>query len=241
MDSADAVKVDVPEKADGFFKYILSFPDSAKHDVENMIQYILYAIIPICILYWAILNFVPTYDPTKTYVENLAESLLQYGIIIIGCWFIDRIVRYFPTWSGKNYHDFNYTFIIPFILSELNTRTNVGEKLASFIDTIVGSVHKKTSSSNQREGLSTTHVDHDTSLALGPPPPQATSVNKSGGDVSYAPPTRDSTGFPSDTPDFNKFYQHDTTKLQDTNSLGQIQMPTEPMAANDSLGGFSSW
>ena len=45
MDSADAVKVDVPEKADGFFKYILSFPDSAKHDVENMIQYILYAII----------------------------------------------------------------------------------------------------------------------------------------------------------------------------------------------------
>ena len=50
MDSADAVKVDVPEKADGFFKYILSFPDSAKHDVENMIQYILYAIIPICIL-----------------------------------------------------------------------------------------------------------------------------------------------------------------------------------------------
>ena len=229
MESTDD-NVKVPEKKEGFVDYVFGFHKPAKDELVNMIQYALYAIIPILLLLRLIEYVIPDYDPTKSYLENLAESLGQYGLILIGTWFIDRIVRYIPTWTKEPYHSFNYTFLIPFILAISTRQTKIGLKLNAFMDKILGTVGVKYDDKNPQPPAQPMNP-----AQLGPPPPISTQQDnhQTYNTAPLLPDNKDLTKMPSQpSPDFNAMYQHDNTPLQDAK---------EPMAANDALGGFSSW
>ena len=104
-------KEDVPEKNEGFLHFIIGGKKN-HDDMLNMFQYMIYGIIPVVLLIKLTDLIIPKYDSSNSYIENLAESLGQYGMLLLGIWVIDRAIRYFPTWSKVEYHDFNYTFII---------------------------------------------------------------------------------------------------------------------------------
>tara|TARA_Y100000816_G_C26091180_1_gene576680 strand:- start:3 stop:695 length:693 start_codon:yes stop_codon:yes gene_type:complete len=221
----------VPEKSSTFFNYVFGFEKDAKDEILNTVQYALLAIIPVLLLLRLIENVIPTFNPSKNYLELLAESLGQLGMIVLGIWLIDRIIRYIPTYSKSEYTEFNFSFIVPLILMLATRDTMIGHKLDAFMDQILGT----TSSRHDTIPEAKTDPQLLNPAQLGPPAPIATQQGGGNAPDQLIPNNRDLTRMPEQTmpeqksPDFNSMYEHDNI---------------EPMAANDALGGgggFSSW
>ena len=226
-------KEDVPEKNEGFLQFVIGGKKN-HDDMLNMFQYMIYAIIPVVLLIKLTDLIIPKYDSSNSYIENLAESLGQYGMLLLGIWIIDRAIRYFPTWSKVEYHDFNYTFISAFILGAHQKGLPAGMRLNDAVDSILSIIGFKTESKKEAPKV----AQPINPAQLGPPPPVSTQHSTSQVAVPpLLPSDKDLTKLPSQgSPDFNAMYQHNNTPLQDAATPGM----QEPLAANE-LGGFSSW
>ena len=228
-------KEDAPEKNEGFINFVLSGKKN-HDDMLNMLQYMLYGIVPVILLIRLSNLIIPDYNPNNSNLENLAESLGQYGILLLGIWIIDRTIRYFPSWTKTEYHDFNYTFILAFLLAAHRKGSPYGIKLNKVADSVLSSIglmSKKTEEPSKKE-----QPMHP--AQLGPPPPVSSQHNTA--QIStppLLPDNADLTKIPSPpSPDFNAMYQHNNTPLPDAATPG-LQVP---MAANEGfMGGGSSW
>tara|TARA_B110001452_G_scaffold267598_1_gene278346 strand:- start:2688 stop:3428 length:741 start_codon:yes stop_codon:yes gene_type:complete len=116
--------------ASGFFNYVFNFDDDNKAVVLNMIQYVLIAIIPVVLILKAIKEYIPEEDDTKSSPELILEIILQLTILFMAIYFVDKIIRYFPTYSGTNYPKFNeVNFIIPKLILLITMQTKLGAKI----------------------------------------------------------------------------------------------------------------
>ena len=225
-------KEDVPEKKEGFINFV--FSGKKNYDtMSNMIQYMLYGILPIILLIRLSNIIIPDYNPNNSTLENLAESLGQYGLLILGVWIIDRTIRYFPTWSKMDYHEFNYTFILAFLLAAHRKGSPYGIKLNKVADSILKSVGLMSDAPKEPSKKEPLHPTQ-----LGPPQPISTQHDTAqSGTPPLLPDNHDLTRLSAQgSPDFNAMYQHDNTPMPGANTPGM----NEPAAAN-SIGGFSSW
>ena len=128
----------VPSDSLGFFKYVFNFDDENKCEILNMGQYAVLAIIPVLIVLKAVKHLVPEEDESKGSLEIMAESLGQLLFIICAIWFINRMIRYVPTYSGCEYGKFNATnFLLPFIIILATMQTKLGAKLNILLDRVV--------------------------------------------------------------------------------------------------------
>ena len=228
-----------PEPGQSFFNFVFGFPEAARHELLNMLQYSTYAIIPIAVAVW-----VQTHLPAgaegdgKQPLERIAEGLIQLGAATLQLWFIDRIVRYFPTWSGSPYHAFNYTFILAFLLAgALPHQDRVGAIITRLLG-MVG-IGADADHPTHREAMTTASPSTPPALApaaLGPPAPVATP----GARAPLGPNDNSATRMPTQqqSPDFNAMYVHDNTPMPGAAAPGQA---LEPMAANSGGDAFSSW
>jgi hypothetical protein len=114
----------------GFFNHVFNFDHDNKSNMLNMIQYILIALIPVVIILKTIKMYVPEEDETKGSTEISFEIILQLFAIFFSIWFIDKIIRYIPTYSGMNYHKFNeINFILPVLIIMVTMQTKLGAKI----------------------------------------------------------------------------------------------------------------
>jgi hypothetical protein len=122
----------------GFFKHVFNFDSDSKAEMLNIIQYAILALIPIIILNKLMQKYIPEADEEKGSLEISAEVLLQIIIIVLGIFFVDRLVTYVPTYSGIKYLDFSVTtVVIATLLILLSLQTKLGEKISLLFDRVM--------------------------------------------------------------------------------------------------------
>ena len=122
----------------GFFKHVFNFDSDSKAEMLNIIQYALLALIPIIILNKLMQKYIPEADEEKGSLEISAEVLLQVIIIVLGIFFVDRLVTYVPTYSGIKYLEFSVTTIVlATLLILLSLQTKLGEKISILFDRVM--------------------------------------------------------------------------------------------------------
>ena len=114
----------------GFFNYVFNFDGDNKAILLNMLQYLIIALIPVIILLKLIKEYIPEDDDKKDNLELLFEIILQLGVLFVAIYFIDKIIRYFPTYSNIPYSKFNeISFIIPTLILIITMQTKLGAKI----------------------------------------------------------------------------------------------------------------
>ncbi len=218
-----------------FINYLLTLDEDNKIDLLNIIQYTVLAIIPIILILKAVKHFVPEEDESKGNLEILLESVGQIIFMLIGLWFTDRIIRYFGTYSGKEYQAFNsISFILPFLLILSTMQTKLGAKINILIERTMNLINGNTETKE--------NVKQETNVKVSQPiagqhqPSQADTIDTS----QLLPSNRGLTSIPQqniNNTDFNDMYQNTTNPLQNANTPAL----NEPIAANDGGSMFGSW
>lgn len=225
-----------------FMNYVLSFDDETKGDLMNLFQYGVLAIIPIILLNKSIQKFVPEVDEEKGSIEITLEVFLQLAGLLFGMFFINRIATFLPMYSGKDIGSINLLhMVIGFLVIVLSLQTKLGEKVEILTDRVIelmlGPQETKQQTEQPKNIIKVsqpisqqipTHQpsqsDH-LSRQMPPPSTQAPLVPQAPGlsHQMYEDSMRNSIGNQQpQQPAFDQMYQ-------------------EPMAANEGLGGFSSF
>jgi hypothetical protein len=131
----------------GFFNYVFNFDSDNKAILLNMFQYIIIAIIPVIVLLKLIKEYIPEDDDKKESIELIIEIIIQVGVLFIAMYLIDKIIRYFPTYSNVPYTKFNeISFIIPTLVLIMTMQTKLGSKINILYDRVVEMWNGKTQS-----------------------------------------------------------------------------------------------
>ena len=119
----------------GFFNYVFNFDSDNKAILLNMFQYIIIALIPVIVLLKLIKEYIPEDDDKKESIELIIEIIIQLGVLFIAMYLIDKIIRYFPTYSKVPYTKFNeISFIIPTLVLIMTMQTKLGAKINILYD-----------------------------------------------------------------------------------------------------------
>ena len=118
-----------------FLNHVFSNTEEGKAEILNVLQYSFLAIIPVIILNKCVQKFIPEVDLDKSSLEILAEILLQIIVMFIGIIFINRIITFFPTYSGFKYDNFVFSnVILAFFIIIFSINTKLGIKVNLLID-----------------------------------------------------------------------------------------------------------
>lgn len=116
-------------KSNGFINHVLSMNQDQKIDLFNLIQYGMLSIIPVLLLNKSIQAFVPEADEEKGSLEIMIEIILQLAVLLIGIYYIHRIITYVPTYSGEDYGQVNLVnMVLAFLVIVMSLQTKLGEK-----------------------------------------------------------------------------------------------------------------
>lgn len=251
MDSVSDIPTDA-KGFSGFFKYVFDFDETNKALMFNMIQYSVLAIIPIVLVLKGIGYVIPEDDEDKGSLEIIAEVVGQLALLILSIWFINKMVRYFPTYSGVAYHSFNETnFLIPFLIIMMTMQTRLGEKIKILSDRVMelwegradgkkvgekkgGNGANANAGGNGAVKVSQPIAGNAAMGAAAPPLVNSSTLGMGnlGGGASQSQAAQAAAMTPQyQNPDFNQFYQNDMVPLMDAN---------EPLAANEMGSAFGS-
>ena len=231
-DVEDAIS-DSTKKTEGFFKYVFKMGDYEQSFLLNIVQYTVMAIGPVIIVLYVNHYYIPDIDEEKGSVVILAEMFGQLFFILFSFYFINRIINYFPTYSGLKYGDFSVVQIILILLFIFisMSKHKLGAKTLILIERFEEMVEGKSSlkegyngNKDQQKGGQvrvTQPLSGQAAYALnGPPPPPQLSAQRS--------------------PDFNAMYQVQPNHLIGASTPGMppgMIAEFEPAAANEHLGG----
>ena len=129
----------------GFFKYVFNFDDENKYMLLNLFQYSFLSV-PFIILILKFMNYyTPEEDDAKGTLEILLEIIASISVILLSIWFINKVVRYIPTYSKIAYVAFNeINFIIPLFIILFTMQTKLGAKINILVERLVDLYHGKT-------------------------------------------------------------------------------------------------
>lgn len=229
-----------------FMKHVFNFDDDSKSEIMNVIQYSLLAIIPIVLLNKSMQRFVPEADEEKGSLEILAEVAIQVVVMFVGLLFINRLVTFFPTYSGMKYPETSIIYIVSSTLMIiLSLQTKLGEKITILFDRVVelweGTSNNKNVKNVNSSGNGNIKVSQPISQnqqMIPPPLPQftdGTSINNL--PVQQQSQMQQQPQQQQQMPNYNAMFRNDSMG-------GSDGMYNEPMAANDALSGnsfFGSW
>ena len=121
-----------------FFNHVFNFDSDNKANMLNLVQYIFIGIIPIVLTLKAIKTYIPEEDDAKGTLEISLEVSIQLFSIFFAIWFIDRVIRYIPTYSGVAYHKFNeVNFVLPLLIILVTMQTKLGAKINILADRVM--------------------------------------------------------------------------------------------------------
>lgn len=238
-------------KKEGFFSYVFNFEEDNKNIIMNYFQYSFLAI-PLVILSLKGINYIsPEEDPTKGTLEIFFEIFGTVSLILLSIWFINRIIRYIPTYSQNNYPIFNeINFIIPLFIALFTMQTKLGNKinllLERFVDMWEGNQgeqkiskkdYKTTQpiSGNQHQP---SQADNLNQINLTGPPNMNMNVNQNNmqGMTESQHINQVHNNTVNQGQNFNKMFQGPNTPLVNAAMPGDQQI--EPLAANEGFNMF---
>ena len=256
MDNSDETKK-------GFFKYVFHLEDEGKNELMNLLQFAMIALIPIILLSKLLEKYSPDIDETKGSLEISAEIVIQFLVLFIGLFFINRTAMFFTTFSGENYPKI---FVITSVLSILIGFCTLNKNISGKINILGERIHNlwegksaadKNTKQKGKQGnvkvsqpISQQGSNSNMMVSSNGPPVynDSTAINQlPTNDMSTAQQYSLS---PQSLPNYDAMYRQENTPLvnaatpggQQAESFGGYQ---EPMAASDALGGswggFSSW
>ena len=223
-----------PQNKDGFIKYLFDIDEDNKNELINLIQYAVIALLPILLILKAIKHFIPEEDETKGSLEIMVETVGQVVFMVGSIWFLDRIIRYIPTYTGAEYGALNPTsFLIPLLLILSTMQTKFGAKINILFDRAVDAWNGN--SGNKEVAVAQPKVRVSQPIAGQHQPSQADTIDTN----QLLPSNRQLTSMPNqqvaappqESPDFNQMYQNTVNQLQNADTPSM-----EPMAANEGGG-----
>lgn len=230
-------------KSKSFVKHVFNFDSETKGDMMNLVQYSVLAIAPIIVLNKLIQNYVPQADDTKGNIEIIIEIFGQLSLLVLGMFFINRIVTFIPMYSGKELGNVNLiNMILGFLIIVLGLQTKLGEKVEILTTRVIdlwggNDEEPETNSKNivkVKQPISGRTPTHQ--------PSQADNLARS---MELPPPTQQPLPPPQQTQQQTQApglsHQTYSDSLHSQNVDNMYQEPMEPMAANDGFGAFASW
>jgi hypothetical protein len=215
--------------------------EDAQGEVLNMMQYVAIGFVPAILVIYVIRYYVPDPDDDKGSLTILAEIFAQTFGMLLGIYFIHRIIIYFPTYSGIKYERFHIiNILMVFIMVLFSIKTKLGEKAQILVERAVdmwsgNGGNKGGPAQGQGQGQVRVTQPITGSMASGvpmtapPPPPQLTSNRAQMGGMSGM------------VKDFNAMYSGQQQQHQQQPQQQQQPMADfEPMAANEAGWGNSS-
>jgi len=242
MDAIEMTAKDTASAGGGFFKQVFRLNEDAQGEVLNMMQYVAIGFIPAIIVIYVIRYYVPDPDDEKGSLTLLAEIFAQTFGMLLGIYFIHRMIIYFPTYSGIKYERFHViNILMVFVMILFSIKTKLGEKAQILVERAVDMWSGNKGGPTQGQGQGQVRVTQPItgSMASGvpmtapPPPPQLTNNRAQmgmGGAMSGM------------VKDFNAMYSGGgpQQQQQQQNQQQQQMMDFEPMAANEAGWGNSS-
>jgi hypothetical protein len=242
MDAIEITAKDTANAGGGFFKQVFKLNEDSQGEVLNMVQYVAIGLIPAILVIYVIRYYVPDPDDDKGSLTILAEIFAQTFTMLLGIYFIHRIIIYFPTYSGIKYERFHIiNILMVFVMILFSIKTKLGEKAQILVERAVDMWSGNTKAGPaQGQGQGQVRVTQPItgSMASGvpmtapPPPPQLTNNRaQMGGAMSGM------------VKDFNAMYSGggpQQQQQQQQNQQQQQMMDFEPMAANEAGWGNSS-
>ncbi len=234
----------------GFINHVFNFDNDTKTEVLNVGQYLLLAIIPMGFYNYMVDSVIPEVDESKSNLEILGEVVGQLTLVLVGMFFIHRLITYVPTYSGRAMGDMNLFSIILLLLVLLyESHTKVGEKTKILLTRVSDMWHGKKDDDKKKKGKkdgSVVKVSQPISRA-GMPTHQPSRADYLQSHNMMTSPTQ---MLPPQNPPSQQIPQTDSgasNNIYNSGGFGGLQdantpsMSQEPMAANAALGGFSSW
>lgn len=223
----------------GFFNHVFNFDNDNKANMLNMIQYILLGLIPIVLTLKGIKHFIPEEDDTKGTPEIAIEVAMQLFSIFFAIWFIDKMIRYIPTYSGVNYHKFNETnFILPILVILITMQTKLGAKINILVNRAIDLWN-----GNQTHVGNTNHGNVKVSQPIATPGIHQVSRADTLDNTLIAPPVQqlpaqNNVSLIDSLPNMvNNSGGNGLTSFQNQAINNAFMESMEPMAANGALGG----
>ena len=186
---------------------------------------------------------IPDYDEKKSNLELTGEVLGHLVLTLLGLFFIDRIVTYVPTYSGRAHGTFNiFSVLLIAVIFAYEANTKVGRKIKLLIERVGELWHGKKEKEEEKKNKGVVKVSQPISRA-GMPTHQASradylnSHNAMVSPTQMLPPAEESNQEASGA-------SNDMYNSGGFNGLVNAQGPnmaTEPMAANAALGGFAGF
>jgi len=229
-------------KTNSFLSHMFSFDNDTKNELMNIGQYAIISIIPLIALVKIIDSLLPNFDPTKGNIELTGEILVHLTLLIVAVFLVDRFVKFIPTYSGKSHKAINFlNIVIMFYL----TSDKIGEKISELSlrvnDLWNGSLKPVENIENKKDQnkvkvtqpikqVQKPQPTHQASRAdyLNTHQQMSATQNEQNEVMNHNP--QQSTG--ADNNMYNSMgYQAPASQMG----------PMEPMAANDALGGFTSF
>jgi len=249
MDAIEITAKDTASAGGGFFKQVFRLNEDAQGEVLNMMQYVAIGFIPAIIVIYVIRYYVPDPDDEKGSLTLLAEIFAQTFGMLLGIYFIHRMIIYFPTYSGIKYERFHIiNILMVFVMILFSIKTKLGEKAQILVERAVdmwsGNGNKGGPAQGQGQGQVRVTQPITGSMASGvpmtapPPPPQLTSNRAQMGMASMGM----GNAMSGMVKDFNAMYSGGGPQQQPQQPQQQQQqmMDFEPMAANEAGWGNSS-
>lgn len=213
----------------GFFKHVFNFDEDSKVEMLNLAQYVVLAIIPIVILNKLMQKYVPEADDEKSSLELTSEILAQVLFMFFGILLINRIVTYFPTYSGEKYPMWSVIgSVIPMLVILTSLQTKLGEKISILVDRIIEMWEGPKDTKKGKGSVKVSQPISQNQSAMNQ------SLNSMGStSISNLPPVQT-----QPTVSYDQMYQQDSTPLVGASTPGMENF--EPQPANGGFGAFGS-
>lgn len=215
MDNED---IKTPEKLD-FLSHLFRFDQETKHELSNIIQYTVLAIIPVVVLNKVMKKYIPNADEDKGSFEVTFEILLQIILLLLGVFYIHRLVIFVPTYSGSDYPDFHITpLVLILLVIILSLQSKLGDKINILVDRVLDLWNGETSLKEKPKPKQTVkQVVHEQKVQRD--------------QETYQQPQQPRQEQPrQNLPDYNMMYGNNVVQQEETQLL----------AANEVLGGFGT-
>lgn len=241
MDSDDSTTKKINN---GFVNHVFNFDNDTKCELMNLLQYVVLAIIPISLYNYVVDSVIPEVDESKSNLEILAEVIGQLSLLVVGLFFIDRLITYVPTYSGRAFGNMNlFSVILVMIVLAYESKTKVGEKTKIILNRLKElwdgkKTHEK--EGKKQKDASVVKVTQPISRAGAPThqPSRADYLNSHNQMVSPTQMMPPADEVQTDNGASNQMYNSGGFGgLQDANQVGM----SEPIAANEGFGAFSSF
>ena len=242
METATNVLKSVNGDKNGFINTVFSFNDDSKCEMLNIVQYAFLALIPSISILKAIKYISPEEDETKGSIEISLEVLIQLAFMVLAMYFTNKAIKYVPTYSGMDYVSVGDStiFLLPFVILLFAMQTKIGAKTTILYErAIVMARGESDDNIRVNTGKNGVRVSHP--LAGQHNPSQSDMLDMSQllpnntGMTTQMPNTGRMP--PQQSPDFNTMHASQNTPMPGA----AVPVMSEPSAANDFGGGFSSW